>query len=143
MKTFRIFINSASRTSGTLTNCTIPVNQSLFPKFENPELRIETMYIENGALQNQTVVNVAIPNIMPRNMQALTSTPAQSSIIRSFNSLTFDEETTKYSKGVPIDGTNMMNSGFIQVQLLDPSGQPYGVNNGNHMWFMTLVIMEK
>ena len=98
MKTFRIFINSASRTSGTLTNCTIPVNQSLFPKFENPELRIETMYIENGALQNQTVVNVAIPNIMPRNMQALTSTPAQSSIIRSFNSLTFDEETTKHGK---------------------------------------------
>lgn len=141
MKIYKLFISSDSLTSGSLTDAIIPLNQSILPKLENPEIRIETLYIENGILTSPTVINVAMPNIMTSNMESLTTTPRNSAIVKSFNSLTYDVETTEESKGLSIDRTNLFNSGFIQIQFLDETGTVFTPGTGK--WFMTLAIIDR
>jgi hypothetical protein len=144
MKIYKLFISSDSITSGTLTNATIPLNQSILPKLERPELRIETLYLENGLISgNNNLINIAMPNIMSQNMESLTTEPRNSAIVKSFNTEYYDVETTKESKGLSIDRTNLFNSGFIQIQILDGTGQPYAINNASKKWFMTLAIIDK
>jgi hypothetical protein len=142
MKIYKLFISSDSRTSGTLTNAIIPLPQSILPRLENPELRIEQLYIQSGLIASSfKVVNVAMPNVMSMNMEALTTTPRNSAIVKTFNSLTYDVETDSSSKGLSIDRTNLFNSGFIQIQLLDETGTIYTPGSGK--WFMTLAIIDR
>jgi hypothetical protein len=143
MKTFRIFISSEAKTSGTKSNCVIPLNQSLFPKFDNPELRIETLHVDNALFAGSPVINVAMPNLISPNMQVVTTTPAQSSIIHSFPTFTYNEETTRESMGVSISSANLMNSGFIQIQLLGQNGEPLALADDTKTWFMTLCIIDR
>lgn len=144
MKTYRIFISSDSRIqSSTLVNAMIPLNVSLFPKFKNPELRIETLNIESGLITAPRLINIAMPNIVQRNMQAFSTTPVPSSIVKTFNSITYDEENSLNAVGIPIDGVSLMNSGFVQVQILNDVGVAYAVADANKKWNMTLVIMDR
>lgn len=144
METYRIIISSDSRIQGsTLTNAIIPLNVSLFPKFECPEIRIETMTIDSGLFTLAGAINVAMPNITIQNMGVFSTTPTQSAIVKTFIGLTYDRETDRESVGTPISGANLMNSGFINIQLQNRNGSNYAVADSTKKWNMTLVIIDR